>query len=917
MVGGLNRLLRAQWPLLAAVFAFFLSASGLLAPADNVMRDLRFAIDRHSPTGSVVLIDIDPQSLASVGVWPWPRRIHGEILDRLMEYGARDVAFDIDFSVASNETEDALFEAALERAGGYAMLAAFRQSAGSKGAVAVNLPLPRFRQHAQAVVVNVGADNAGIVRNSSYGLMLAGERIPSLATALAGTDRPAEANFLIDYSIDISAIDRISVSDLLGGRVDPSRIENRQAVVGASALELRDTVMAPKYGTTAGPLIQVLAAETLKLGRALQPLGPLPIAICLLIAGALATRFRDRLTLPVPLGIAALSSISLEAVALLLQMRAGLLLDTAAIQGYLLLTAVSALAVEAFQKRRQLLAAWRERDRMGRILNRVIADNFDGVAVVDENGTIISASRLAADLLGDDLLGRKARSALPAHLLAAIERARANASPATDGPHETIIATPAQGDRIIEYACTPSVVPGTTEKGSSGERRIVCLTFRDITDRRQAEDRLAFLARHDSLTGALSRDEFAKRLGAEPFCTEGATVAVIGIDRLRGINQTLGPEIGDLAVKEISQRLTGSGAGLVARLDGDSFAIAIAGELGEREMARFCDGLQRTMSLPFRSAGHQLLLGCHLGATTTALSRTASGQALLGHADMAQTLARKSPELHFVAFEPEMESRLQSTRILEQSLRQAIAERQLELRFQPQVDLASGRLIGAEALVRWHHPELGEVPPSRFVSLAEETGLAIELGAQVIDMACAEAVTWPSELRIAVNASPIQFEFDDIVERVSSALQRTGLDPARLDIEITEGTFLAGGPAVLATLARLKALGVGIALDDFGTGYSSLSYLAGMPIDKLKIDQSFIRQLATGTGVDAIVETVLDLCRRLGLSAVAEGIETIQQRDWLIARQCDVGQGYLFGRPLRANDLLTLAARAGDVALVA
>lgn len=916
MALGLTRLLQATWPLLAAMFAFALSASGLLAPADNLLRDLRFAMDRHSPTGNIVLVDIDPESLAAIGVWPWPRRIHGEILDRLMEYGALDVAFDIDFSTASNEQDDARFEAALERAGGYAMLAAFRQLSGSRAEPVVNMPLPRFRRHADPVAVNVAGDLVGNVRYAPYGLTLGGQDYPSLAAALAGVDRPAGTDFIIDYAIEVSAIDRIPVADLLAGRVDPSRVADRQVVVGASALELRDTLIVPKHGIVPGPLVQVLAAETLKLERALAPMGPVPVALCLLVGGLAATRFRSRLTLPLPMLAAATSSIAVEATALLLQMRWGLLLDTAAIQGWMLVTTIGALADEASQKRRLLVAALREHARMGRILDRVVADNFDGVAVIDEHGRIIAASQLAETLLGGDLLDRSAQVAFPAQIRAAVEDAWASASASTGQAREASISTPLHGDRIIEFACTRSVISDETSVPQSDAKHIVCLTFRDITERRHAEDRLAYLARHDTLTGTLSRDELARQLGAAPF-SGGATILVLGIGRLGNINQALGHEIGDLLLTEVADRIRSAGVGLVARLNGHSFAIAIAKVMTEDEIAALCGTLRLAMSAPFQPAGHRLLLDCRIGVTTTERSGTASAPSLLSHADMAQTLARENPELPFLAFRPEMESRMKSTRDLELSLREAIAARRLELHFQPQVDLRSGAVTGAEALARWHDAELGNVPPSRFVRIAEETGLIVELGAQVMEMACAEAMRWPTDLRVAVNVSPMQFLFDDVVGRVRSTLDKTGLDPARLDIEITEGTFLAGGPAVLETLERLKDLGVGLSLDDFGTGYSSLGYLANLPVDKLKIDQSFVRRINSDESVGAIVETVLDLCRRLGITVVAEGIETAEQREWLASRNCEIGQGYLFGRPAAAHRLIELYRQPGAAALVA
>jgi EAL domain-containing protein (putative c-di-GMP-specific phosphodiesterase class I) len=245
---------------------------------------------------------------------------------------------------------------------------------------------------------------------------------------------------------------------------------------------------------------------------------------------------------------------------------------------------------------------------------------------------------------------------------------------------------------------------------------------------------------------------------------------------------------------------------------------------------------------------------------------------------------------------------------MELALREAVGRRDIAVHYQGQVDLRTGALVGAEALSRWHHPALGAVSPLRFFSLAEETGLAVELGAQVMAAACQEVSSWPRQMRIAINVSPSQFELDDVPARVSRCLEKNGLDPRRLDLEITEGMLLAATPNVLHALERIRHMGVGIAIDDFGTGYSSLAYLGTLPVDKVKIDQSFIRKLMVDPRADAIVEAMLALCRRLGLSVVAEGIETDEQAEWLRARQCEFGQGYLFHRAVAGAEMRAVIA---------
>jgi EAL domain-containing protein (putative c-di-GMP-specific phosphodiesterase class I) len=248
-----------------------------------------------------------------------------------------------------------------------------------------------------------------------------------------------------------------------------------------------------------------------------------------------------------------------------------------------------------------------------------------------------------------------------------------------------------------------------------------------------------------------------------------------------------------------------------------------------------------------------------------------------------------------------MAGRLKASRALDAALRQAVVKQEFTLLYQPQADLGSGRIVGAEALARWTHPTLGTIPPVTFIAAAEETGLIVDIGRWVLETACREAAGWPDEVRIAVNVSPVQFELSDVAADVAAALEHSGLAPERLDIEITEGVFVRNAVTVTHKLDAVRALGVGIALDDFGTGYSSLGYLGQLPIDKLKIDQSFVRRLPGDAEAVAIIKAVMALSTALGKSVVAEGIETMEQAAILRGFGCSVMQGYQFGRPMPAT----------------
>jgi diguanylate cyclase (GGDEF)-like protein len=868
-----------------------LMLAGGFRPLDDTIRDQRFSAAPRTATGSVVFVDIDAKSLEHMGVWPWPRTTHAQVLDKLMALGANDVVFDVDFSVASTAANDAAFAASLDNAGGFAHLAAFQQQRDADGTQRFNLPLPSFAQYADPVAVNVSLDNGGVVRTYPFGMTIGSTAVPSAAALLAGVQGLVGGGFNIDFSIDPRGIDHISVSDLLDGNVDAARVAGKQVIIGASAVELRDFFVVPRYGIMPGALLQAMATETLKQGRALQPVGAMPALAAIAVLGLLALVFRRRVSVPMAIVAAIAVSLVAEGMALYLQVNDALLLDTAAVHAASVGLVVCVLATQLVKRGQQRLKAMRERDAVRRILDRVITDNFDGVVVVDGGGRIVTASEFAMTVLGDNLAGRRADDVLPqsfAGLLAAPQR-----------PGELLFERDGK-NRILEYVVTRSeVLLGDTPS------LITCLTFRDITARRAAETQLRFIGDHDVLTGVLRRTTLLAQIEAALAHGDDVAVIVVNLRRFRLINDTLGHSQGDGLLKQVASRLRSMGPDAVARLGADSFALVVP-HMDADKLRGFAQSVAQWLAFPYELAGgHQAIIAACVGATTSLVSGR-DAEVLLSHADMALSVAKQTAGNAVALFTPDMDDRLKDRQAMDFALRQGLAARQFTLAYQPQVDLKTREIVGAEALMRWTHPTLGPVSPARFIPAAEETGLIIELGRSALREACREAANWPRPIKIAVNVSPVQFELSDVVGDIVEALELSGLAPERLDIEITEGIFVKNFETMTERLQAIRRLGVGIALDDFGTGYSSLSYLGQLPIDKIKIDQSFVRRLPNDAQAAAIIRAVVALSDSLGKRIIAEGIETPDQAWMLQMSGCGEAQGYLFGRPMPEAQLVDL-----------
>ncbi len=449
-------------------------------------------------------------------------------------------------------------------------------------------------------------------------------------------------------------------------------------------------------------------------------------------------------------------------------------------------------------------------------------------------------------------------------------------------------------------------VAGKPVSGDKGRHRGYRGTATDITAEVEAERRAQYLALHDPLTGLPNRELFAERLeqAVTTVSRRGDVAAVlcVDLDRFKDVNDTLGHGAGDLLVKGCAERLQACvrETDTVARIGGDEFAIVQVGIEQPDGAQKLCRRVLEVLSSAFDLDGHEVLVTASVGVALIPLDGSIPGR-LLQNADIALYRAKEEGRNTFRFFESGMDARLQARKALERDLRLALARNELELYYQPKVELGHNSLSGVEALVRWHHPERGLVPPGEFIGVAEETGLIVTLGEWVLRSACVQATEWLG-LQMSVNISPVQFKQPNLIDAVRRALADSGLEPERLELEITEGILLQNTEAAMTTLRQFKDLGVQISMDDFGTGYSSLSYLQKFPFDKIKIDRSFVSALETRTDADAIVRAVVALGRSLGIQTCAEGVETAQQLAFLKLEGCDEVQGYYFGKPMPAPE---------------
>ncbi|HEX9212577.1 MAG TPA: EAL domain-containing protein [Bradyrhizobium sp.] len=865
----------------------------------NALTDLRFGWQSRAASGNVVVVAIDAPSIDQIGVWPWPRRLHAELLHRLEGAGAQEVAFDVDFSTPSDPSSDEAFVKALREVGGSTILPSFKQPTG--GAVHINRPLKPFSNQSWPAVVNVAVESDGLIRRYPFGEKLGDAVMPSMAVVLAGQDVNQRPPFLIDFGIRAASIPRVSYTDVLrGDAATLDRLRDKKVIVGATALELGDRFSVPNGGIVSGPVLQALAAESILQHRTLRWTSDIGMMfglglICLLMMYSWR-RFAPGLRVTILVAAGA----GVELLAALVQARWPLVIDTSlfhiAIVAYL-----TAIALDEIDFRSLL----------GRIaesrFHRIAMSLGDGLVCTDEDHRITVWNPGASAIFGympTEMIGR---------------------------PFESLCAVPADGGArpfsMGDAARQALLVPGGAVvvefegRRKNGETFSVEASFsgwqgadgfqygailRDISVRKREAERVRYLAEYDALTGLANRNTLHAGLASLIAVAERrpseVPLLVLGLDGFQQINDMLGHAAGDLVLRAVAARLKveAGEAAIVARLSGDEFAIALDCACAGEPVAEFAERVARAFETPLVTGTRQHRVRISIGVAVYPEGGH-SADDLLSNGHLALSRAKATRRGSHVIFESAIRQELENRLTLESELGLAADRGEFELFYQPQVRLVDGSMVGAEALIRWRHPARGYVSPGEFMPVVNTSALSERIANWVMETACRQARAWElsgNSVRVAINLSPSQLHSGDLAHSVAVLLAATGLTPSLLELEVTEDILLHDEGRVLDMFKRIQQLGVRVLFDDFGTGYASLSYLKKFPLDGLKIDRSFVLDLLADSDDAAIVGSTIGLSKQLGLTVVAEGIENRATADFLMSMGCKEGQGYFFGRPM-------------------
>ncbi len=557
-------------------------------------------------------------------------------------------------------------------------------------------------------------------------------------------------------------------------------------------------------------------------------------------------------------------------------------------------------------ERKRAEEALQDSEEKYRMLVETVQEGF-GIIDAEEKITYCNAAYAAIfEMAPQELVGR---SLLEFVDEAGREEILSRTAPGGAGSYEITLRTEGGKSKDLSASATPVV-------DAEGRPQGAVHAVIDITERKRAEEQLAYMARYDHLTGLGNRvlfgDRLARALARADRNEKLVALMVLDLDRFKAVNDTLGHEAGDELLKNTARRLSACvrETDTLARMGGDEFAIILEGLTEGQDAALVAQKIINSLTRPFDLDGHEVFITTSIGI---AVSPPSPDEDLVRDADAAMYHAKQLGRNTYQFYTPEMNAQAHERLSLENSLRGALERDEFVLHYQPQVDLATGKIVGAEALLRWQ-PYSDLVQPQEFIHVLEESGLIVPVGEWVLRAACEQGKAWEMEglppLRVAVNLSSRQFKGGDLTGRLSRILDETGINPSSLELELTESLLMEDAPVSSAMLDELRVrLGLNLSIDDFGTGYSSLSYLKRFPLDALKVDRSFVRDIATDPNDAAIVASIINLAHNLQLRVIAEGVETEEQLDYLREHGCDLVQGFYFSEPVPAEELSELVKR--------
>jgi diguanylate cyclase (GGDEF)-like protein/PAS domain S-box-containing protein len=548
---------------------------------------------------------------------------------------------------------------------------------------------------------------------------------------------------------------------------------------------------------------------------------------------------------------------------------------------------------------------------------RAIMDTvLDGILTVDEEGIVVSANLSVERIFGlslAELVGTRMSTLMPGidDIKAAIQGHDGDGTIA--GAGREVLGRRPDGTTFPVHLAVSEL--------RLDNRRMFTCTIRDLTENRQLAQRVAYLANHDPLTDLPNRTFLVDRLGQSLSQAKAngqhVVVMTIDLDGFTTVNDSLGHEVGNTVLRETAKRLSqsvGALGGIAARLAGDEFSVVVPGLVSLTDARAAANTIHENLLVPLHVAGNDLNLPVDIGVSVYPRDGDEALE-LLRNAEMALHQVKKRPDERVGFFDAAMSFAVSERLTLERSLRDALKSGQFELFYQPQIKLKGQDLIGAEALIRWRHPELGIIGPDKFIPVAEQTGLIVDMGRWVLETACEQLDSWErmglKGLRVGVNISGRQFHEADLADTVAGVISTSGINASQLDLELTESMLMADGEATLQLLRQLAGLGVSLSIDDFGTGYSSLAYLKRFPVNTVKIDRAFVRDLEHDEDGRVIANAIISLAHSLSLSTIAEGVETETQAALLARHGCDEIQGFLIGRPMAAPDFISFARNYG------